>query len=74
MSGDQTPLLAGVIPVFEIFITGWDKLKKKRLHLQPYIQPGLDKARKYFERTDLTKAYVVGMCRSIQLECFETTN
>jgi len=37
--GEQTPLLAGVIPVFEIFISGWEKLKKKRLHLVPFIQP-----------------------------------
>ena len=65
MSGGETPLLAGVIPIFEIFITGWEKLKKKRPHLTPFIQPGLDSVGKYYSRTDLTKAYIVGMCKSI---------
>lgn len=62
MSGDQTPLLAGVIPVFEIFISGWERLMKKRPHLAPFIQPGLDAACKYYSRTDLSKAYIIGMC------------
>jgi hypothetical protein len=65
MSGDETPLLAGVIPVFEIFISGWEKLKKKRKHLAPFIQPGLDSACKYYSRTDLSKAYIIGMCAFI---------
>lgn len=68
MSGDQTPLLAGVIPIFEIFITGWEKLKTKRPHLAPFIEPGLASAGKYYSRTDLSKAYMVGMCTSIQFE------
>jgi hypothetical protein len=62
MSGDKTPLLAGVIPVFEIFMTGWERLKEKRGHLARFIQPGLDMAHKYYSRTDLSKAYVVAMC------------
>jgi hypothetical protein len=70
MSGDQTPLLAGVIPIFEIFITGWEKLKMKRPHLAPFIQPGLDSAGEYYSKTDKSKAYVVGMCTSIQFEYF----
>jgi hypothetical protein len=65
MSGEQTPLLAGVIPVFEIFISGWERLKKKLAHLAPFIQPGLDSACKYYSRTDLSKAYIIGMCTSI---------
>jgi hypothetical protein len=62
MSGDKTPLLAGVIPVFEIFMSGWERLKEKREHLARFIQPGLDMANKYYSRTDLSKAYVVAMC------------
>lgn len=65
MSGDSTPLLAGVIPIFEIFMTGWEKLAKKRPRLERFIKPGLDKAQKYYSRTDLSKAYIVGMCMSI---------
>lgn len=37
LSGENTPLLAGVIPVFEVFLTGWEKLKEKRCHLEPFI-------------------------------------
>jgi hypothetical protein len=70
MSGDQTPLLAGVIPIFEIFITGWEKLKMKRPLLAPFIQPGLDSAGKYYSRIDLSKAYIVAMCTSIQFKYF----
>lgn len=65
MSGEHTPLLAGVIPVFEMFITGWETLKKKRPHLAPFIQPGLESAGKYYSRTDRSKAYIIGMCTSI---------
>src|SRR5271154_3186957 len=54
MSGDQNPLLAGVIPIFEVFITGWETLKIKRPHLGHFINPGLDSAGKYYSRTDLT--------------------
>jgi hypothetical protein len=67
LSGDQTPLLAGVIPVFEIFISGWEKLKKKRVHLAPFIQPGLDSACDYYSRTDFSKAYIIAMCTSPKL-------
>jgi hypothetical protein len=75
MSGDQTPLLAGVIPVFEIFMTGWEKLKGKRPHLAPFIQPGLDSTKKYYSRMDQSRAYVVGMCTSInQNQVFSLTD
>jgi hypothetical protein len=74
MSGDETPLLAGVIPTFEIFITGLEKLKNKRPHLAPFIQPGLDSASKYYSRTDLTKAYIVGMCKSMISSRVSITN
>jgi hypothetical protein len=62
MSGDKTPLLAGVIPVFEIFISGWERLKQKRPYLGLFIEPGLAMAGKYYSRTDLSKAYVIAMC------------
>jgi hypothetical protein len=61
------PLLAWIIPVFEIFISGWEKLKDKRVHLAPFIQPGLDLASDYYSRTDLSKAYIIAMCTSLNL-------
>lgn len=74
MSGDQTPLLAGVIPTFEIFITGLEKLKKIKPHLAPFIQPGLNSASEYYSRTDRSKAYIVGMCTSMISSSVSTTN
>lgn len=74
MSGDQTPLLAGVIPVFEIFMTGWEKVMEKRPHLARFIQPGLDSARKYYSRMDLTNAYIIGMCTSFTSGSSVSTN
>ncbi|KAF8805312.1 hypothetical protein BYT27DRAFT_7105218, partial [Phlegmacium glaucopus] len=65
LSGEKTPLLAGIIPVFEVFITGWEKLSTKWKHLACFIQPGLDRAYKYYSRTDNMNAYVVGMCMFI---------
>lgn len=62
LSGEQTPLLAGVIPVFEIFLTRWEKIAEKKKHLAPYIQPGLDRAKEYYGRMDKSNAYVVAMC------------
>jgi hypothetical protein len=62
LSGEETPLLAGVIPVFEAFITGWEELMKNHVHLAPFIRPGLDRLNKYYSKTDNTKAYVIGMC------------
>jgi len=74
MSGDQTPLLAGVIPIFEVFITGWETLKIKRPHLARFINPGLESASKYYSRTDLTKAYIIGMCTFITSGSSVSTN
>jgi hypothetical protein len=65
LSGENTPLLAGVIPIFEIFLTAWETLKEKRPKLAQFITPGLDSAYKYYSRTDLSRAYVIGMCASI---------
>jgi hypothetical protein len=65
MSRNKTPLLAGVIPIFEIFISGWERLKEKCTHLAPFIQPGLDVACRYYSKTDLSKAYIIAMCTSI---------
>jgi len=42
MLGESTPILAGTIPAFEIFMSSWEKASKDHLHLQHLIQPGLD--------------------------------
>lgn len=65
MSGESTPILSGAIPVFEMFMTTWEKLAMKNPKLKPIVQAGLEWAYKYYNRMDHTKAYVVAMCKQI---------
>jgi hypothetical protein len=62
MSGESTPTLSGAIPVFETFMTKWEKLAKNP-RSKPIVDAGLEWAYKYYERMDRTKAYVVAMCK-----------
>jgi hypothetical protein len=63
LSNDQTPVLAGVIPAFEIFLTKWEKLAVAKPHLKPWIDEGLLWATKYYRRFDSCDAYVIAMCK-----------
>ncbi len=63
MSGKQTPILAGAIPAFEMFMSGWEKAGEDHPHLTHLIQPGLDWASMYYGRMDRTKAYIIAMCK-----------
>ena len=67
LSKDKTPVLAGVIPVFEIFMTKWETLAAKRVWLKPFIDEGLRWAKKYYVRLDNTTAYIVAMCKCISI-------
>jgi RNA binding exosome subunit len=69
LAKDKTPILAGVIPVFEIFMTKWETLAEKRQWLKPFIDEGLRWANKYYIRLDKTTAYVVAMCKSSFANC-----
>lgn len=63
MSGESTPILSGVIPAFETFMTRWETLSNNTANpqLKELIKPGLDYANKYYARMDLTKAYIIAM-------------
>jgi hypothetical protein len=63
LAKDETPVLAGVIPAFEIFLTKWEKLAVKKPHLKPWIDEGLVWATKYYRRLDSSDAYVIAMCK-----------
>jgi hypothetical protein len=65
MSREQTPVLSGSIPAFEIFMSTWEKLAVKNPRLKPWIVIGLVWATKYYNRMDNTKAYIIAMCESI---------
>jgi hypothetical protein len=61
MSGESTPILSGVIPSFEIFMSSWEKLARDHPRLKGIIQIGLDWASKYYKRMDRTRAYIIAM-------------
>jgi hypothetical protein len=63
LSKEETPVLAGVIPAFEIFLSQWEKLAVKKPRLKPWIEVGLLWVTKYYKRLDLSDAYVVAMCK-----------
>jgi hypothetical protein len=63
LSKDKTPVLAGVIPAMEIFLTKWEKLALAKPHLKPWIDVGLTWATKYYRRLDSSNAYVIAMCK-----------
>lgn len=63
LAKDSTPVLAGVIPIIEIFMSKWEILAEKKVWLKPLIDEGLKWANKYYIRLDDTTAYVVAMCK-----------
>jgi hypothetical protein len=70
MSKEKMPVLAGVIPTFEHFMTAWEQLSDKNPHLRVAINRGLLFANKYYKKMDETKAYILAMCKcnSIQFD------
>ena len=65
LSKDETPVLAGIIPVFEIFLTKWDKFAVEKLQVKHWIEEGLKWAKMYYRMMDSSDAYVVAMCKFI---------
>jgi hypothetical protein len=49
------------MPAFEMFMTAWENLSETHPRLGPFIEIGLAWARKYYQRMDNTKAYVMAM-------------
>lgn len=57
------PVLAGVIPTFERFMSAWEVLSVKNPHLKDAIKVGLSFANKYYKKMDDTIAYILAMCK-----------
>lgn len=78
MSGERTPILSNVIPAFEMLMSAWEKLGEKRENLKRFTNVGVEWAVKYYNRMDLTKAYVVAMgmtyCLLLLLQLEVSTN
>ena len=65
MSSKHTPLLGNVVPTFEMFIAQWKALGEQLPRCAPYIDAGLECARKYYKRMGKTRAYTIAMRKSI---------
>lgn len=59
MSSESMPVLSSAVAIFELFMSGWERLRKKEPHLKPWIDIGLKWAKKYYRIMDHTDAYVV---------------
>ncbi|KAF8587220.1 hypothetical protein K439DRAFT_1338861, partial [Ramaria rubella] len=64
MSKQLMPLLSGTLPSLEIFMSWWEQIHDTKQHLAPFIQPGLDKASKYYNCMDDSLAYIIAMGKS----------
>jgi hypothetical protein len=62
MSAESMPVLSSAVAIFEIFMSEWESLGKKYPKLIPWIDVGLDWAKKYYKFMDDTDAYIVTMC------------
>lgn len=67
MSKERMPVLAGTVPVFELFMSKWEAQGQRFPHLSRYTDEGLFWAYKYYKKMDLTDAYIIAMCK---LMCF----
>ena len=47
---------------FELFMIEWEKLEKQHQILRPWMEIGLQWAKKYYTQMDDTDAYILTMC------------
>lgn len=69
MAKEATPVLSGAIPSLELFMSKWESLAEANERLRPFIEVGLAKAREYYTKMDLTRAYVIALGESLLLFC-----
>jgi len=64
MLKEKTPVLTGVIPTFEHFMSSWETLARVRenRHLKDVLETGLEFTKKYYNKMDNTNAFVIAMC------------
>ncbi|KAG1792587.1 uncharacterized protein HD556DRAFT_1444272 [Suillus plorans] len=61
MSSESMPRLGSAVPCFELFTTAWESLAIRVPRLCPFINVGLEWAKSYYVRMDLTDSYVIAM-------------
>lgn len=66
MSSENTPILAGAVPAFELFIASWKAMLNdtdlRSENIGKFLRPGLAIAEKYYNKMADTDAYIIAMC------------
>ncbi|KAF8214320.1 hypothetical protein K438DRAFT_1750376 [Mycena galopus ATCC 62051] len=66
MYSENPPILAAIIPTFELFSSAWEAMKADgdlaEENVASIITPGLDLARKYYEKLEASNPYIIAMC------------
>lgn len=69
MSAENTPILAGSIPAFELFMAAWNAMLAdadlKEENISKFIDPGLAVANTYYNKMGDTDAYIIAMCELV---------
>jgi hypothetical protein len=69
MSAENTPILAGSIPAFELFMAAWNAMLTdadlQAENLSKFIDPGLAVANTYYNKMGDTDAYIIAMCELV---------
>ncbi|KAJ7665623.1 hypothetical protein B0H14DRAFT_2658494, partial [Mycena olivaceomarginata] len=64
-AAENTPVLAGALPAFELFVDSWKTMVKDtdliKENVVQFIEPGLTIAKKYYNRFGDTDAYIIAM-------------
>jgi hypothetical protein len=67
MSAENTPILAGSIPAFELFISSWKSMLAdtdlQNENIAKFIQPGLDITTNYYNKMGDTDTYIIAICK-----------
>jgi hypothetical protein len=76
MSAESTPVLAGAIPSFELFMSAWQAvladIDLQQENVGKFIWPGLAIATKYNKMGD-TDMYIITMCKCSASATSQTT-
>lgn len=65
MSSETMPVLSGAVPEFEIFMSMWERVCVDEKDTKKWVDVGLYWAKLYYNRMDLTQAYIIAMCELV---------
>ncbi|KAG6374918.1 hypothetical protein JVT61DRAFT_3661 [Boletus reticuloceps] len=57
------PRLGKYVPAIEFFMRAWGRFGDDKHHLQPFIKPGLNKVKTYYNKMENSPAYLIAMCK-----------